>query len=167
MLRQKSTVVVGVSLLICIFSTPVCAELRQPLSIDARQATSDGVDWTLFDRSANVDLCGCDSSALDCGSGVGCGSAVAPTSCLTRPRLLGDALGSKSWLAEHGVVTDFYLGQYYQGVTTGGNEQKDAYGGVVDMYFTFLGEKFGLNKGFNVSMHAVTRYRGRHFKRRW
>jgi porin len=26
------------------------------------------------------------------------------------------------------------------------------------MYFTFLGEKFGLNKGFNVSMHAVTRF---------
>ena len=34
---------------------------------------------------------------------------------------------------------------YYQGVTTGGNEQTAEYGGVVDMYFTFLGEKFGIN----------------------
>ena len=78
------------------------AELRQPLSIDARQVSSDDVEWTLFDRSADVDLCSCDCSATNCGSGVGCGSCVAPTSCLTRPRLLGDALGAKSWLAEHG-----------------------------------------------------------------
>jgi len=45
-----------------------------------------------------------------------------------------------------------------QDVTTGGNGRTGEYGGVVDMYFTFLGEKFGLNKGFNVSLHAVTRY---------
>ena len=32
------------------------------------------------------------------------------------------------------MITDFILGQYYQGVATGGNEQTDAYGGKVDMY---------------------------------
>ena len=158
MLRKKSTVVVGVSLLISIVSNPACAELRQPTSIDARQVTSDDVEWTLSGGSAHVDLCSCDSSSTDCGSGVGCGSAVAPTSCLTRPRLLGDAFGAKSWLAEHGVITDFILGNYYQGVASGGNEQTDAYGGKVDMIFMFQGEKFGLNKGFNVAMHAETRF---------
>ena len=71
---------------------------------------------------------GCDGCEVDCGDGVGCGATVAPTSCWTRPRLLGDALGTKSWLAEHGVGTDFYLGQYYQGVTTGGNEQWEPLG---------------------------------------
>jgi hypothetical protein len=45
-----------------------------------------------------------------------------------------------------------------QDVTTGGNGRTGEYGGVVDMYATFVGEKFGLNKGFNLSLHAVTRY---------
>lgn len=75
-----------------------------------------------------------------------------------RDRLFGDVFGPKSKLAERGIVTDFVLGQYYQGVTTGGNEQTSKYGGKVDMYFTFLGEKFGVNKGFNISMHAETRF---------
>jgi porin len=77
---------------------------------------------------------------------------------LTRDRLFGDVFGPKSCLAEHGIVTDFVLGQYYQGVTTGGNEQTDAYGGKVDMYFNVLGKALGLNDGFALSMHAETRF---------
>ena len=72
--------------------------------------------------------------------------------------MFGNTFGPKSALAEKGIVTDFILGNYYQGVTTGGNEQTAEYGGVVDMYFTFIGEKFGANKGFNLSLHATTRY---------
>jgi porin len=72
--------------------------------------------------------------------------------------LFGNTFGPKSALAEKGIVTDFILGNYYQGVTTGGNEQTAEYGGVVDMYFTFIGEKFGANKGFNLSLHATARY---------
>lgn len=102
-------------------------------------------------------LGGCDS--LPCDGCDGCSSGCAKCdNCWTRDRLFGDVFGPKSCLTEHGVVTDFYFSQYYQGVTTGGNEQTGKYGGVVDMYFTFLGEKLGLNKGFNISMHAVTRY---------
>jgi hypothetical protein len=121
MFPMKSIRIASVCLLMSVVSNHAYAQLRQPLSTDAGQVTSEDVTWTLIDRSANVDLCSCDSSTMDCGSGVGCGAGVAPTGCLTRPRLLGDALGSKSWLAEQGVVTDFYLGQYYQGVTTGGD----------------------------------------------
>jgi porin len=158
MFPMKSIRIASVCLLISVVSDHASAELRQPLSIDARQAASDDVEWTLSDGSAHVDLCNCDSSAMDCGSGVGCGSAVASTSFFARPRLLGDAFGAKSWLAEHGVITDFILGNYYQGVASGGNEQTDAYGGKVDMIFMFQGEKFGLNKGFNIAMHAETRF---------
>jgi porin len=76
----------------------------------------------------------------------------------TRQRLFGNLFGTESCLAEHGIVTDFILGQYWQGVTTGGNERTDAYGGKVDMYFVALGESLGMNKGFNVVMHAETRF---------
>ena len=77
---------------------------------------------------------------------------------MTRERLLGDFFGMKSKLAERGIVTDFILGNYYQGVTTGGNEQTFEYGGKLDMYFDFQGAKFGLNEGFNVILHAETRW---------
>ena len=81
----------------------------------------------------------CQSSCGGCNS---CGGWLGDDF-LTRDRLLGDAFGPKSCLAEHGIVTDFILGQYWQGVTTGGNEQTDAYGGKLDMYFTVLGESLG------------------------
>jgi porin len=76
----------------------------------------------------------------------------------SRDRLFGDLFGPKSSLAEHGIITDIIFGNYYQGVASGGNEQTDAYGGKLDYYVTLQGEKFGLNKGFNVSMHAETRF---------
>jgi porin len=72
--------------------------------------------------------------------------------------LFGDLFGPKSCLAEHGIMTDFIFGQYYQGVTTGGNEQTGAYGGKVDMYFNVLGKALGLNDGFALTVHAETRY---------
>ena len=64
---------------------------------------------------------------------------------------------SRHW-PKHGIITDFKLGQYWQGVTTGGNEQTDAYGGKVDMYVNVLGPALHLNEGFALSMHAETRF---------
>jgi porin len=77
---------------------------------------------------------------------------------LTRDRLFGNVFGMASPLTQHGIVTDFILGQYWQGVTTGGNEQTDAYGGKVDMYVNVLGPALHLNEGFALSMHAETRF---------
>jgi porin len=109
-------------------------------------------------ESAACDTCaqpisGCDNTAFGCASAAGSCDDL-----LTRKSLTNGLFGLQPVLAENGIATQFIFGQYYQGVTTGGNEQTDAYGGKVDMYFTLLGEQFGLDKGFNVIMHAETRY---------
>jgi porin len=107
---------------------------------------------------AGAEECSCDTTLADtCGECSGCGGLFGGDA-WTRPRLFGNLFGAESRLAEHGIVTDFKLGQYYQGVTSGGNEQTDAYGGKLDYYVTFQGEKFGLNRGFSVAMHAETRF---------
>jgi len=67
-----------------------------------------------------------------------------------REYLTGDMLGIRSGLAERGVIADFDLTQFYQGVASGGAEQKDAYGGKLDYFFTFA-------QGF-VVLHAETRF---------
>jgi len=64
--------------------------------------------------------------------------------------LSGDVWGLRSGLAEHGVVADLDLTQFYQGVASGGIEQKDAYGGKLDYFFTFA-------EGL-VVLHAETRF---------
>ena len=66
-----------------------------------------------------------------------------------REYLTGDMFGARSGLAEHGVVADLQLTQFYQDVANGGVEQRDAYGGKLDYFFTFA-------KGFAV-LHAETR----------
>ena len=67
-----------------------------------------------------------------------------------REHLTGDLFGARPGLAEHGVVADLQLTQFYQGVASGGAEQRDAYGGKLDYFFTFA-------KGFAV-LHAETRF---------
>jgi porin len=93
----------------------------------------------------------------DCLSDWGCG-ACDEESLWTRPQLFGDWLGARSGLAEHGIIADLYLTQFYQGVASGGAEQTFEYGGKLDYEFTFVGEKLGLNKGLFAFMHAETRY---------
>jgi len=72
--------------------------------------------------------------------------------------LFGDWHGVRSGLAQHGIVADLQFTQFYQGVTSGGAVQTDAYGGKIDYQFTFLGEQLGLWKGFTTLLHAETRY---------
>jgi len=67
-----------------------------------------------------------------------------------REYLTGDLFGVRSGLAEKGVVADLQLTQFYQDVASGGREQRDAYGGKLDYFFTFA-------KGFAV-LHAETRF---------
>jgi porin len=76
----------------------------------------------------------------------------------TRPRLFGDLFGPESRLAEHGISTNVILGQYYQGVTSGGNEQLGAYGGKMDYYVTYGGEKSHMPTGLSWSLHAESRF---------
>ena len=79
-------------------------------------------------------------------------------SLLTSPTLTGDWGGARSTLMESGVIYQGYLTQFYQGVASGGVEQQFKYGGKVDQFFTFQGEKLGLWKGLLIGMHAETRF---------
>jgi porin len=83
----------------------------------------------------------------------------APPECLCcRKHLTGDVFGMRPCLAEHGILADLQLTQFYQGVAGGGREQTFQYGGKLDYEFTFLGEPLGLWKGFTAMMHAETRF---------
>ncbi len=75
-----------------------------------------------------------------------------------REQLFGDWLGIRPGLAQHGIVPDIQWTHFYQGVTSGGNNENSAYGGKFDYNFTFIGEKMGLNPGLFVEMHAETRH---------
>jgi porin len=106
----------------------------------------------------------CDASACDkCDGGGSCGGfdafgGLCAGDCRCREHLLGDWLGARTCLAEHGIIADLYSNQYFQGVTGGGSEQTFEYGGKNHYEFTFVGEKLGLNKGLNIMMHAEQRY---------
>ncbi|TWT51898.1 carbohydrate porin [Allorhodopirellula solitaria] len=102
---------------------------------------------------------GCDvgaPNACDTMNDPGCSCQAGEPCLCDRDHLLGDWMGLRSGLAEHGVVTDVIATQFYQGVASGGNEQRFRYGGKLDYFFTFLGEPLGLNKGFTLLMHAET-----------
>lgn len=77
--------------------------------------------------------------------------------CWTRQHLTGDMWGARSCLAEHGILADVQLTQFYQGVASGGREQTFEYGGKVDYIFTVDGSKFG-HEGFTTILHAETQY---------
>jgi len=76
----------------------------------------------------------------------------------TREHLTSGFWGLQPALAEHGIVYDAELTQFYQGVANGGLEQTFKYGGKLDQFVIFEGEKLGLWKGFEVIMHAETRF---------
>ena len=77
---------------------------------------------------------------------------------LDRYRLTGDWGGARSSLADRGLSFDFFATQFYQGVASGGQEQKFRYGGKLDYLFNLDGGKLKLLPGFFVNMHAETRY---------
>ena len=76
----------------------------------------------------------------------------------TREHLTNGFWGLQPALAEHGIVYEAELTQFYQGVANGGLEQTFKYGGKLDQFVIFEGEKLGLWKGFTAIMHAETRF---------
>lgn len=103
----------------------------------------------------------CDSScdAAACGGCGSCGgfdiwSGLCDGDCRCREHLLGDWLGARSCLADHGIIVDNRFTQFFQGVASGGRDQEFEYSGKFDSLYTFEGEKLGLNKGFLAFMHA-------------
>ena len=72
-----------------------------------------------------------------------------------REELTGDWWGKRTCLAENGIVIDSSLTQFYQGVASGGEEQKFRYGAKFDLFADLNTEKMGLWKGGNVFIHAA------------
>jgi len=135
-------------------------------SFDAPLAPSRAVVERVSETSENelesftaglAEMGGESADGCECGD---CGLLGRPfAECLwTRDRMLGSLFGAQSRLAQHGIVADIELTQFYQGIASGGVEQTDAYGGKVDYMLTFLGEQMGLWKGFTTILHAETRF---------
>jgi porin len=77
----------------------------------------------------------------------------------TRDQLTGDWGGLRSDLTKYGIDIDLRLSQYWQGVTSGGRDEHDEYGGTMDYQVNLDGPKlFGSWEGFSVNIHARTRW---------
>ena len=107
----------------------------------------------LLAECTSCDSSCCSSNCGHCGCG-GCGAE----SLWTRDHLFDEWFGVRPGLAEHGIIADLQLTQFYQGVAGGGVEQTDAYGGKLDYNFTFLSEQMGLWKGGTLLFHAETKF---------
>jgi len=70
-------------------------------------------------------------------------------------KLTGNWWGFRDTLAEHGVMLESSVTQFYQGATSGGNEQMGRYGGKWDVYLILDSERMGLWKGGNLLVHGV------------
>ena len=128
-------------------------------------ATTD-VDQVFAPDVTAIQLVGFECATDDgCGGTSGCGEGSSSRAgccddLLTRTSLTNGLWGGGMKMAEHGVVADLQLTQFYQGVSSGGARQEFLYGGKADYNLTFVGAKLGLNEGFNVIMHAETRFSG-------
>lgn len=153
-----ATTVVCVS---AIHANPAVAEPLESESLTQAKFDrlfADNAPWIqqMSCKSTATSSCGqiCDSCGESCG---GCCSGCCDD-LMTRASLTNGLWGAGAKMAEHGVVADLQWTQWYQGVTNGGVNEAFRYGGKADYNLTFVGEKLGLNKGFNVMMHAETRY---------
>jgi porin len=76
----------------------------------------------------------------------------------TRDKLTGDWGGLRKDLTDHGVSVDLRLSQFYQDVTSGGNNQDHAYGKKLDTFVNIDAQKlFGSWEGLYISMHVESR----------
>jgi porin len=69
--------------------------------------------------------------------------------------MLGEWLGFKPALAEHGIVFSASLTQFFQGVASGGLEQTFRYGDKFDLFMVADTGKLGLWEGGTLQVHAV------------
>jgi porin len=75
-----------------------------------------------------------------------------------RSKLIGDRFGCANDLLDCGITVDLSTAQFYQGVTTGGQDQAFQYGGRNDYFLNLDGEKLGLWPGAFVTLHGESRY---------
>lgn len=162
---MKSGVISVVLLSISLACVSVRADEPAPLLIS--EAALEGNDLlndsalTPISHLAGQEAC-CESTdggclGDECVGATDCGYECSE-SLFSRQYLTGDLFGARSGLAEHGVLADIQLTQFYQGVASGGRRRTFLYGGKADYMFTFQGEQLGLNKGFSAILHAESRF---------
>lgn len=125
--------------------------VAEPLVAATEDAAASVSEFT----SAAADYC---APASDFCSNICCDADSWWRQLLDSPNLTGNWGGRRDCLAEHGIIYQGYLTQFYQGVASGGSEQRFSYGGKLDNFLTFQGEKLGLWEGLLVNMHAETRF---------
>jgi porin len=74
---------------------------------------------------------------------------------LCRDTLTGDWNGHRTSLAQHGIVFESALTQFYQGVASGGAEQRFRYGDKLDLFILGDTGRMGLWQGGKIKVHAV------------
>jgi porin len=87
-----------------------------------------------------------------------CAADESPKDIWNRDKLSGDWFGLRSDLAAHGLEFDLRLSQYNQGLTSGGVNTNNTYGGKFDYFLNVDGSKLGLWEGFTMSMHAESQF---------
>ena len=78
--------------------------------------------------------------------------------CASRERLTGDWLGNRSWLEEHGISFNLNVANFYQGVASGGLDQRFAYSGHGDYVTNFQLGKLGFNEGLFLKLRVEHRF---------
>jgi porin len=61
-------------------------------------------------------------------------------------------------MKDQGISYNVVVPQFYQGVTSGGNDTGFEYGGKVDQFLTLDSTKLGLWQGMTMTLHAETRF---------
>ncbi|MFI4875358.1 MAG: carbohydrate porin [Blastopirellula sp. JB062] len=75
-----------------------------------------------------------------------------------RPALLGDWLGARNCMLEHGMLWDINETSFFFGVASGGAEQRFTYAGHGDILLKWDLHKVGTQEGFFLQMRAEHRY---------
>jgi porin len=78
--------------------------------------------------------------------------------CDSRPKLTGDWCCRREYLRDSGYTFDISTTEYYQGVATGGLQEKFRFGGRNDYLINVDGEKAGLWQGLYINLHGETVY---------
>jgi porin len=77
---------------------------------------------------------------------------------ISRPKLTGDWCGLRGQLRDNGFTFDISATTYYQGLATGGLEDRFRFGGRNDYLLNVDGEKAGLWQGLFINLHGETVY---------
>ena len=101
----------------------------------------------------------CDTQTVYCDHG--CDSCSSQSSCCglwTQPQLTGDWLGHRTSLSQRGITLDADVTQFYQGVASGGLEQRFRYGGHGDYVLKFDFDKLSGQDGLFLQLRAEHRF---------